>query len=84
MEDIKETNNSKFNIKSIQEIAKETEFQKAEEKEEIEISREEFNMLFEEFYKLKKKENKIEQDTEFLKNVLMGEFKHRYKYKIID
>lgn len=83
-EDIKELNNSKFNIKSMQEIAKKTEFQKTEEKEEIEISREEFNMLFEEFYKLKKKENKIEQDTEFLKNVLMGEFKHRYKYKIID
>lgn len=84
VEDIKELNNSKFNIKSMQEIAKKTEFQKTEEKEEIEISREEFNMLFEEFYKLKKKENKIEQDTEFLKNVLMGEFKHRYKYKIID
>ena len=83
-EDIKELNNSKFNIKSMQEIAKKTEFQKTEEKEEIEISREEFNMLFEEFYKLKKKENKIEQDTEFLKNVLIGEFKHRYKYKIID
>jgi len=53
-------------------------------KEEIEITREEFNMLFEEFYKLKKKENKIEQDTEFLKKVLMGEFKRHYKYKIID
>ena len=83
-EDIKELNNSKFNIKSMQEIAKETEFQKTEEKEEIEISREEFNMLFEEFYKLKKKENKIEEDSEFLKKVLMGEFKYRYKYKIID
>lgn len=83
-EDIKELNNSKFNIKSMQEIAKETEFQKTEEKEEIEISREEFNMLFEEFYKLKKKENKIEEDSEFLKKVLIGEFKYRYKYKIID
>ena len=83
-EDIKETNNSKFNIKSIQEIAKETEFQKTEEKEEIEISREEFNMLFEEFYKIKEKEYKWEKDPEFLKKVLIGEFKHRYKYKIID
>lgn len=83
-EDIKELNNSKFNIKSMQEIAKETEFQKTEEKEEIEITREEFNMLFEEFYKIKKKEYKMETDPEFLKKILIGEFKHRYKYKIID
>ena len=83
-EDIREPNNSKFNIKSMEEIAKETEFQKTEEKEEIEITREEFNMLFEEFYKIKKKEYKWEKDQEFLKKFLIGEFKHRYKYKIID
>ena len=65
-------------------MAKETEFQKTEEKEEIEISREEFNMLFEEFYKIKEKEYKWEKDPEFLKKVLIGEFKRRYKYKIID